>query len=72
MSYLVSICVGIWLWKLCEALDRKHVRAVWRCRRCKQIVVDKRCECTESPSPWEPVICVTPLLERPKPPIIKE
>jgi hypothetical protein len=30
---------------------------IWKCRRCKAIVnMEKfRCECTESPSPWEPV-----------------
>lgn len=31
----------------------------WICRRCKAFVVEtkdgKRCECTDSPSPWEPV-----------------
>ena len=26
----------------------------WRCRRCSADVVDARCACTESPSPWEP------------------
>lgn len=31
----------------------------WRCRRCQSIVMEtehgKRCKCTESPSPWEPI-----------------
>ncbi len=28
MSTLVSICVGIWLWRLCVAWDRKPRRDV--------------------------------------------
>lgn len=29
----------------------------WYCRRCKQVVdyANFRCNCTESPSPWEPI-----------------
>lgn len=25
----------------------------WFCRRCKAVVIDGYCDCTESPSPWE-------------------
>ncbi len=30
----------------------------WKCRRCGEIVNLKefRCGCTESPSPWEPIV----------------
>ena len=30
----------------------------WYCRRCKKVVdyANFRCGCTESPSPWEPII----------------
>jgi hypothetical protein len=33
-----------------QALSKK-----WRCRRCSADVVDGRCKCNFSPSPWEPV-----------------
>ena len=40
-----------------KAADKGRVSATcsrgWRCRRCKSLVVDQRCECEESPSPWE-------------------
>jgi hypothetical protein len=26
----------------------------WFCRRCQSDVIDKKCNCTTSPSPWEP------------------
>lgn len=30
---------------------------IWKCRRCNSIVdmANFRCQCTESPSPWEPI-----------------
>lgn len=39
--------------------SRDYTPTRWRCRRCGAIVMEtevgKRCKCTESPSPWEPI-----------------
>jgi hypothetical protein len=31
----------------------------WCCRRCQSDVIDEKCKCTTSPSPWEPKIYET-------------
>ncbi len=51
------------LWKMMEATKsafkdgERKVEQKWRCKRCNSMVdmVKFKCNCTESPSPWEPV-----------------
>jgi hypothetical protein len=39
--------------RVLKAYERRPIRG-WRCRRCEADVEDNACQCTESPSPWEP------------------
>ena len=34
-------------------LTKQSKPVLWRCRRCAADVIANRCECKESPSPWE-------------------